>query len=426
MNCAGCKKSIETKPTKAGNERVPHGWKRHAGQCWCPKCWQERWVLRAVTIPVVKPLGDGVGWDQLRDALREVWGETTAATNWMVSQLFVRDEPRRPGVDKCPKMRKIYLYPETRHQFPNLSPTTAAALENSTKSRYAKRRYEVLWTCEASLPNARYPQPAITPNQAWSAIYQPAGKDGGDPVPCVSLALMAGKKFLLQLRGGRDFRRQLGDFKQISDGVAIPGELAVLRRRASSNDRRNGTTDRDSGAQKQRYRVMVKMVAWFPRLNSYPANGVLTVRTQGDCFAMALDEKANKIRVWNADHVRRWIAEHRSRLQRWSEDQKAEQRPVASFQSRREAAVLKFRNRISSFIREISAQIAGVSKRMHFACVQLDDSDRSYIGDRFDWSGFRTYLAQRLNQDGVTIEFASDEVAPKTQGPLAGVEHDDV
>lgn len=422
MQCSICRKSVETKPTAHG-ERIPRGWKRHAGQVYCGDCWADRYVLRAITIPVVRPLGEGIGWPQLREALAEAWSHATAATNWMTTQLFVRDEQRKPKVEKCPKQPKTYLYPETRQQFPELPSQVCAALENSVKAKYAKRRYQVLWTCEASLANARYPQPAIAPNQSWRPSYEPAGKDGGDLVPCVSVALLNGQRFLLQLRGGTEFRRQLGDFKQLVDDTAIKGELAILRQRVNGSDHRNGGRGRDGGGQQFATRVMVKMVGWFPRKERGDWDGTLYVHTVRDCFAVALDEKQNKLRVWNGDQVRRWISEHRRQLQRWSDDQKAENRPTASFQSRREAAVNKYKNRIASFIKETAAQIAGVAKRQRFATVRLDDRDRDYLGDgRFDWSGFRTYLAQRLNQDGVTLELASGEVTTETGDPLAETE----
>lgn len=418
IRCASC--GVD-KPAKAGKggAKLPRGWKRHE-QVYCGRCWQDRYVLRAVTIPVVRPLGEGIGWQELRVALAEAWSLSTSATNWITSQLWARDEHRMPGQEKLGKQPTTYLYPETRQRFPALPSQTCAAMENSAKGRYGNKRYEAVWTCSASIPSARYPQPYVTPNQSWRAAMAPAGKDGGDLVPCVSVTLPGGR-FLLQLRGGKEFARQLADVRQIISGSAVQGELAILRRRADKS--RNGVSGRDSGGQKAFHRVMVKMVAWFPRKPRSERSGTLFVRFDPECFAIALDEQDEKLRVWNADHVRRWIAEHRRRLDRWSDDQKAEQRPVASFQSRRESAVEKFRRRIKSFIQETSAQIVGVARRRRLAEIKVDDTCRSYFGEgRFDYSGFRVALANACNADNITVTFASGAVAQKTPEPLAETE----
>ncbi|MGH7178635.1 MAG: hypothetical protein ACREJC_14755, partial [Tepidisphaeraceae bacterium] len=163
------------------------------------------------------------------------------------------------------------------------------------------------------------------------------------------------------------------------------------------------------GGQKTFHRVIIKMVGWFPRRERGDADGTLFVRTVPDAFLVALDTENERIWWLNADHVRRWTAEHRNRLQRWSEDQKSEQRPVASFQSRREAAVIKFRNRIKSFEQEAAAQLAAFARRRRMATVRYDDSERGYL-ERFDWSGFKTRLRQKLDEYGITLDCASDEV----------------
>lgn len=428
MKCSSCGVEKKTKPTAKGY-RLPKGWKRHNG-VWCNKCWKSKYVLRAITIPVVRPLGEGVGWPQLREALKEVWAITTAATNYVTTNLYVNDV-RRGQEEKMPAMPKVYLYPDLTEQFPQLPSQSVASIENSQKAKYLRRRYGVLWTNSESLPNAKYPQSAISPSQSWTAKYVPAGKSGGDLVPAVLVTLLRGERYLLQLKGGKDFHRQLRDFRDIVEGRAIQGEIAILRKRVGGNghDNRNGLSARDGGGQKFATRVMVKIAAWFPRKQTADRKGTLYVRSDSDAFLVALDEKQNKLRIWNADHVRRWIAQHRRQIQRWSDDQKAEQRKPrrrhASFQSRREAAVHKFRNRIESAIKETSAQITGVAVRLRFAHVVLDITDRSYFGEgRFDWSGFHTYLAQRLNQDGITLDIASGDVTPNTQEPLAESESD--
>jgi len=327
----------------------------------------------------------------------------------MTSQLYIRDELRTPEQEKLGKMPKIYLYPEARQLFPDLPSNTVAALEQTVKSKYVKKRYQTIWTGEASLPNARYPQPFIQANQAWKATYEPAGKDGGVLVPCVSVPLIGAQRWILQLKGGKEFFRQLADFRLFVDGTVIKGEIAIFRKRVGGNgtDHGNGVKVRDSGGQNYRSRVMVKMVGWFPK-KTRKASSCLILKTESGSFLLAQDEKAKKLRQWHCDHMRRWAAEHARRLQRWSDDQKCEQRPRASYQSRREAAVCKYRNRTASFQKEVAAQVAGVCRRMRFASVKYDDSCRDYM-IRFDWSGFAVILANKLNDYGVEFERCSEK-----------------
>ena len=420
--CSCCSKASPTTGT-----RLPRGWKRHADRIYCDACWHERYVMRAITIPVVRPLGDGIGWPELREALDAAWSQITAAANWMTSEMYARDCKREPGMEKMPKMPKIYLYPDAVERFPDLPSQVVSSLEQAIKRKWAAKRYEVMWTCAASTPNARYPQPFSNPAQACSVEYVHAGKDGGDMVPAVNVVLLRGKRFTLQLRGGGEFARQIADFKLIVQGRAIQSEITLIRQRVSGGSNRSSPgTQRDGGGQRFSTRLMCKIVGWFPRTPKKDRTGTMFVRTDADSFLVALDVKQQKLRVWNCDHVRRWISEHTRRINRLSDDQKAEQRPLAKFQSRREADAWKFRNRIDSCIREAVAQVAGVADRMRFAEVKLDDTDRSYFGARFDWSGFLGRLKTKLDELGIVLTIrsgdASGDVKLKTPDPLAETE----
>lgn len=370
--------------------------KKHNGKVYTDAEWRNLYHIKAITVPVLKPLG--MGWPELREQLSAAWSQSTACANWMMAQFYSRDNLRLPDQEKLGKMPQIYLYPEARKRFPKLPSRTVASLENTLKAKYRKLRYKIIWTGEMSLPNARYPQPFVTSNQAWKPLFVPAGREGGDLVPCVSVALLGSERIKLQLKGGRQWRRQLSDFRRLVEGDAVLSDFSILRRRVHTGD---GMTARDSGGQKASYRAMAKMVGWFPKKNR-PSSGILYLRTDPDAFLIALDEKAHKIRTWNCDHLRRWTAEHARRLHRWSDDQKAEQRPVARYQSRRESAVKKFRDRITSSQKEIAHQVAQVCVRMNFASVKYDDSCREYI-PRYDWSGLQTSLSNKLNEYGIDL-----------------------
>ncbi len=420
--CSCCRKASPAK-----GSRLPRGWKRHEERIYCDECWHARYVMRAITIPVVRPLGEGIGWPDLREALDSAWAHITAAANWMTSEYYARDVKRDPSMEKMPPLPKIYLYPDATKRFPELPTQVVASLEQAVKRKWSAKRYDVVWTGAASTPNARYPQPFSNPSRAWSAQYVPAGKDGGDKVPAVSVTLLRGQRFLLQLRGGSEYARQLADFRAIVEGRAIQSELVLIRQRANGSDRRSSPgKSRDGGGQRFQTRLMCKIVGWFPRAPKKDRTGTMFVRTDSESFLIALDMKQQKLRVWNCDHVRRWISEHTRQLNRWADDQKAEQRPVAKFQSRREASAIKFRHRIDSFVKETVAQVAGVADRMRFAEIKLDDTDRSYFGARFDWSGFLSRLKVKLDEMGIALTImsgdASGKVPSKSPEPLAEME----
>jgi hypothetical protein len=200
----------------------------------------------------------------------------------------------------------------------------------------------------------------------------------------------------IKLKRGPQFRRQMAAFRQIVNGEAVPGELAIL--------------DRDG--------VMIKMVAWLPRCQDDSKRAdQLVVNTAKDCLLVALDAKAEKLWTYNGDHLRRWTGEHRARLRRWADDQKYEQRPVPSFADRREAAVRKYRDRMNSATHEIAAQLAGYAWRRRFASVRYDDTGHSYLGDGFPWYRLRALTAEKLDARGIVLEVARSGAAQETPEP---------
>ncbi len=402
--CSVCGKT----PT---GSRLPPGWK-HTDAIYCKECWRQRYVLRAVTMEVVKPLGDGVGWPELREVMRASWGQATSVTNWIMGRMFAADKPRTPGVEKLGKLDfdGKTLYHECREAWPEFRPTSLASLMQALRGKYSKKRYEILWTGESSLPSARYPQPYPVHNREWKPMFVPAGKDGGDLVPAIEVPLVGGK-MLLQLRQGKDWRGQVADLRKFVSGEAIKGELAVLRKRVGGNgsDHGNGIVDRDEGGQHVMHRIMVKMVGWFPREKRAPMEGSLLIRKDAGSLLVACRETErglSTVRQWHWDHLKRWTAEHRRRLQMWSDDQKAEQRrPHASFASRREAACQKYRNRMESAQKELAHQIAELCLRQRVAELVYDDSECGYFGaNGWTWSAFETVLANKLNELGVSFQ----------------------
>jgi hypothetical protein len=374
--CKGCG-ATRSKPEK----RLPHGWKRldadDRDDIYCDVCWKQRFVLRAVTIPLTKPLG--CDWKDLRVALRNAWAQSTQIHNWMMTELYARDV-RRNGEEKMPAMSRVYLYPEARQRFPGLPSQTVASIENTVQQKYRALRYKIIWTCQASLATYRYPTPFQVPNQGWNAYIE-------NERLVVSVRI-SDERFQLQLRGGPGFRRQRGAIEKIIAGAAVQGELALYERGSE---------------------VMCKMVAWLPRdtwVQRQQRTGTLSVRTAADTLIIALNAKDETLWKYHADHLRRWVQVHRRQLQRLSDDQKAEQRPIPKFVQHRDVLVRKYHNRIDSACHEIAAMIAGYAHRRHFAMVKYDDSQQSYL-ESFPWLRLRSLIAEKL--DLMSIEFEHSE-----------------
>lgn len=386
MICDGCKKQVKAKATKAGSERLPRGWHRAKG-LFCDVCWADRYMLRTITMEVAEPLSGT--WQELRAAATEMWKLTTQMSNWMATELYARDV-RRNGEAKMPAMPHAYLYPQARERFPNYPPQSVASLEQMVQRKYRAKRYEVIWTCAASLPTFRYPTPFPVHNQAWSAEI-----DGQCPVV---LMRIADSKWCLRLKGSARYRRQIAAFNQMVSGEAVRGQAEVLKHS-------DGT-------------ILIKMVAWIPRPERREYSGVLRVRSTKESLLVALNEKDEKLWIYNADHLVRWQTEHKKKLQRWAEDQKAEQRPVPTFAERRTHAVTKQHDRMHSAIQQIAASLVHYAIARRFAEIRYDDSDKSFC-ESFPWYALADRIFVKAKEYGVKFTLASGDAEVKTPEPLA-------
>lgn len=374
---------VREKPEK----RLPGGWKRIEDRAYCSDCWRKRFILRAITVPVVSPLD--CDWKTLDATLAEAWAACTQASNYIVTELYARDV-RRADEDKMPPMQPVYLYPELRKRYPKLPSGTVSALEHAVQRKYRARRYETIWTCKSTLPTFRYPTPFPVRSQDWSIVFE-------DDRPVVSLRV-ADKRIRLRLHGGWRYARQRKAMLSMATGEAVTGEMAVLRR------------DKE---------ILVKLVAWLPRRSSAAnRSGVLRVRTASESLIVAVNDKDETLWRYNGDHLKRWIAEHRDRLQRLSEDQKYENRPVPSFTSRRSGYADKFRNRMESACHEIAAQLANYAARRKFASVLYDDSERGFV-PQFPYYQLSSMMQMKLDELGIDFALASAEMQADVADSLA-------
>lgn len=383
--CVSCATTIQWKKPPKSADRLPSGWKRRGDEVFCGVCWRAKYILRAITIPVASPLD--CTWEQLNAALHTMWAATTSASNWMMTELYVRDVRREAGAVKVPLMPRIYLYPEARLRFPSLPSQSVAALEQSVAKKYRAKRYDVVWTSASSLPTYRYPTPFAIPNQGWSVETE-------KEQPVISVRI-GDQRLRLRLKSGPKYYRQASAVRLIISGEAEQGQMDIYRQGVGKSAE-----------------IMVKMVAWLPRQTAQPAEGTLVVRSTPDAILQAFNLKDEAIWTYHGDQIRGWVEEHKKYLLRLADDSKAELRPpTASFTRHRRQAVDRFHNRTATVTHTIAAMLIGYAKRRKFLAIQYSDVDQSF-GEGLPWAELRRKIAEKANAAGIGFLTGVEEPAP--------------
>jgi hypothetical protein len=366
---------------KGSTNRLPAGWKRTDPSFVCKKCWNDSMVLRAIASPVVEIM-DGT-WEEFREAIHQMWAATTQATNWAMTELYARDI-RRSGQDKLPPMSPIYLYPELRTKFPQLPSQAVAALERMVQAKYRAKRFDLIWRNATSLPTYRYPSPFSLPNQAWSVRFC-------DDRPLLS-ARIGDRRWELRLKSGPRYHRQIKALQEIACGKATQGSLDFYQQRID-----------------EKPAIMAKVVAYLPRYKTGATSGAMLVRVIPGAMFRAMDPKGEKVWwTYNADHVPRWIAEHKQRLERWSDDQKLEARPDSPLSQRRVRDAEKYRDRMRSAVQQAAAHVSEYARRRRYALVEYDDRYREWLPD-FPWAALRERIKLKLSESGVSFRYITEE-----------------
>lgn len=384
MICSSC--GIERE-----GDRMPTGWKRLGESVHCDKCWKLRYVIKAVTIPVVSPVG--MDWPSLRKILQEQFDLSTKAANWTMRQVAALDTVLGVGT-KLEKMPVPMpggktLYKAVADQFA-LDTRTASCLSNAVLALYKKARFE-MHRGRTSLPSIRYPYPIPITGATWDVTE---GEDGG---LTVDVPLGRKNRVSLRLRGGSEYRRQLTDIRKIISGEAVKGQLDIYEK---------GT------------KLLVKFAGWFPRKPATDKPWSASLVSGGDNFATLYNDQNKTIYRWNADHVKRWVIAQDEQNQRLREDLKAEKRlgrEKDGILARLALLSDKHTNRMHSFCHEVSAQIVNHLVRRRCGTLICTFADTGFI-PHFPWFKFKTMLANKANAVG--IEFVSGGEVSESPTPL--------
>jgi hypothetical protein len=317
--------------------------------------------------------------------LRELWAETTACANWMVTELYARDVRRAPGDTRLAKMPYTYLYPEARQLCPNLSAQSVAALAQDVLRRYRAQRYELLWTRTRSLPAYRYPVACPIPSQAWS-LHEDEGRW------TVSLRL-GDRRWVVRLRGGPHMRLHLQRLGAIQGGEAERGALTIYAVPAPG-------TSHHGGADARATRVMIKIAAWLPKEARPEGAAIVSVRTARDAL-LASDGwriDATPVRgVLAADARRRAGLLTNLRLARAQGRRRCEGIEAALTELSRRS-----QRRLAEACRTAAAHLAAHAVRKSAAIVRYDDSDRSAF-PHFPWEELRRRAFEKLDERGIAF-----------------------
>jgi hypothetical protein len=424
VTCVVTGEKREAKPTKKGNLRLPRGWRRLPdGRPCSPDGWSQLYALQVLHV-VLRP-ADGQ-WKPFRELLRGAWTESRALAQWALDQCFQGDVRRTPdSPDRMPKPKPIYLYGLAKENYPRWSQWEGAAASANCTLRRAEKKWRetrraVLWYGSDRPPIYGYPQPYILDADQWDVV----APDEDDKQEWKASLALPGGRILCTLRqgkrAGRAHNRKRLDthvLKALAAKEAVKVEAAVIRRLVNGSDHRTGSAQSNGQGVRVTYEECLKIVCYIrKRARKHENAKTLWVVTQPDCLLSVLDEDKDRLWNLNADYVRKWIVGYSRRLQRLSEDAKAERRrprdkkmPLAQD---RQQLKLKQDLRMKSALHELSRQVVNYVLRARATKVEYKDQEKRYI-ESFPWFVFReSYLVPKLKAEG--IEFVHTNKAQET------------
>jgi len=417
ITCSLCPRTAKAKPTIKGNLRAPKAWKRIGEQLLCQDCKKKQYRLSAIAFPVATVID--ADWKEFTAALKDAWGRSTRLSNWAVRQLLQADAERKAGQEKMHLMPAVNLYRlwQNHHERADWQggASAANAILHSVDAKYRKKRFGVLWMGNDQPPRYKYPTPYPIHNKDWSADYHEIDGEGGQKlrIPVVSVNL-GGKRWLIQVRGGPGFKRQLKAFAQLASGEAMAGELAIYAKRSNGSHRRTASEKPAGGGSRSSIRIMVKLVGYFPRGEAKEIGaGILEVRTGRKALLIAMAPGASRPWLLHADHLRRLIYVHERKLQNISDDLKAEVRPASpALRQRLQDMCYRQGCRIDTEIRRFASMLVKYAKRCKCGMINYSDEDHRYFSS-FPWAKLTDYIRQACDRE--SMEFASGEVAEQEE-----------
>lgn len=412
--CCGCDEALAKKENKRGSVMRPRGWHVNSvGQLYCPKCWNARYVVRAITLPVWGV--EGMKMSEFWRLAWPLWHAAAAMSNWASSELFANDIVRNPGTERMPAMPPINLYQVAQVKAPAIwaaipDKASAGAIVRHVEQAYRASRWEVVWRQKESLRSYKNTQPYPITGQSIT-LREVADEDS---TRVVVHARVGGARHVLQLARGVRHARNNAMLQYLHDNPEMLCECALLVRKRGG-DATQGTTARaNSGGARSKYEMLFKLAGWFP-VQRQEAAGTLRVHTAPDSLLVAVSPEGDRIWTYNADHARNMVSRHvayLNRVARLSDDRKAERRKprrdnrelLNMYQLRAD----KNKRRLASLIHEVTASVVAFAKRMRVATIDYDGTDISFAAS-FPWRTMRTILEQKCRANGLDMHTTATE-----------------
>jgi hypothetical protein len=349
----------------------------------------------AVTLKVAhcdRAGGESVQWKDLMAAVHKAFRFSTALANWGVQQLFKRDTTNASATPEEVKFRSsanqkgAYLYGLAVKEFPNWEQESvgvslsAVSVLQGVQRKYLSLRFKTLFLHESRLLTYEYPLPFPIHNQRWSLSFDSSDR------PVVTVTLPELGRVGLRLSCGPEHRYQRLRLRQLMDGSAKKGELALMM----------------SGKGK----LVVKVVGDFPTVEREGAPNVMFLHTDPKALLVA-EVNGHSVTVTNADHLQRAhaiITEHHRRhkvfLQRVAEDKKREVRmdrnQRRSLNNRIAERCRKNDDKITTAVQQIAAQVAKICDRKQVGLIVYDDAVQDFLPEGFRWHELKTAIRNRF------------------------------
>lgn len=371
-------------------------------------------------------------WGRYCNDLRATWSDTTRLWNFVTGELWARDPGRGLAWDQkvppCKQEREVYHM--AKQLVTSLTASQVDTVFHEAYRHYRAHRLAVLRGTE-SVPNKRFPAPLPLRDGVWgvevtkdgSVLFRYADQTGTDKRltwRVVRLAVNPKNRKPLALV------RQIAamdDADRCSAAIYLRGQCG-----GDGKHRQGFRVKAAGGGQRREREVAVKMVARFPRTEHKTSDAVLCVRTDPECLLcwhVAYIEDDEGLKAYpdepkphrlSHDEVRRWVAEHRKRLQRLSDDRKFERRRPRKERLRyNEAAepfIRKHHRRLDTLTHQVSREVVGHARRRHVRAIMLDLKDRGWI-ESMRWHELKTRIEYKADEFGIKVIDLSKSKAPK-------------
>ena len=345
-------------------------------------------VTRTILMPILKPLPPQT-WPEFGADLRTAWKLAMHATNKMTAMLVATDLQQHADEGKLPAFPKVNTYRFGTQEAPHLPTGTVSQLDRYMRRRYTGKNSKgqrVRWAVhvgQQACPNSTRDVLPIRA-QDWKYGLLPSGEAFVD-VPILRVSDGVLKRYKLILKSGKEFARQYAIFKSMCDGTIKSRDIKIIQKSVGS-----------TGA------MPAVVIAVDLPVRENRGDGVITVRTASDTLLdVFAPQRTPPLWRYHAEHVRRWMAEHRRHAQAMANDAKFEPRQErGTLAPRRAVFSLKYNNRMNTMIDDVSRYVVNLVQRQHAATVEWDDAVR-WPGGEVPYAALKAKIMQKCELEGI-------------------------